>query len=214
MKTNRSAAFTLIELLTVIAIIGILAAIIIPTVSRVRQSARRAQCTANLKSIMMAAHLYANDNKNKLPRVADPALGTYNNGTPNPNGSGLIDLLLNYTNNGYPSFYCADVPTTSTVTYAYQNARTDSKRFWNTGYYWLNSNSLTAFKLTAPPTPQLLDGESTRMMAVCIYNISGSGSPHNGNFNIVFADGHIGTLGKGKSISSATWDSQTMLLKK
>ena len=56
-------AFTLIELLTVIAIIGILAAIVIPAVSRVRQTARNAQCVSNLRQWSQAVLLYANDNK-------------------------------------------------------------------------------------------------------------------------------------------------------
>ncbi|AHF89223.1 N-terminal cleavage protein [Opitutaceae bacterium TAV5] len=60
---RRSTAFTLIELLTVIAIIGILAAIIIPTVSKVRESARSAQCKSNLRQIGICTHLYAQDNK-------------------------------------------------------------------------------------------------------------------------------------------------------
>ncbi|AHF90945.1 N-terminal cleavage protein [Opitutaceae bacterium TAV5] len=59
-------AFTLIELLTVIAIIGILAAIIIPTVGKVRDSARSAQCLSNLRQMGLAARLYAEDNKGKL----------------------------------------------------------------------------------------------------------------------------------------------------
>ncbi|RRJ94789.1 DUF1559 domain-containing protein [Opitutaceae bacterium TAV4] len=59
--------FTLIELLTVIAIIGILAAIIIPTVGKVRESARRAQCTSNLRQVGMAILAYAGDNKERLP---------------------------------------------------------------------------------------------------------------------------------------------------
>lgn len=58
-------AFTLIELLTVIAIIGILAAIIIPTVGRVRATARNAQCVSRLRDWGVAINLYANDNKSK-----------------------------------------------------------------------------------------------------------------------------------------------------
>ncbi len=60
-------AFTLIELLTVIAIIGILAAILIPVVGSVRQKARTTQCLSNLRQIGTAAILYANENRNLLP---------------------------------------------------------------------------------------------------------------------------------------------------
>ncbi|AHF92861.1 N-terminal cleavage protein [Opitutaceae bacterium TAV5] len=61
------AAFTLIELLTVIAIIGILAAIIIPTVGKVRETARRAQCVSNLRQITLATLAYGNDNRGRPP---------------------------------------------------------------------------------------------------------------------------------------------------
>ena len=60
-------AFTLIELLTVIAIIGILAAIIIPVVGRVRDAARAAQCLSNLRHIGTAARLYSEDNRGMTP---------------------------------------------------------------------------------------------------------------------------------------------------
>lgn len=65
----RASAFTLIELLTVIAIIGILAAILIPVVGRVRQSARTAHCTKNLHGIGTAFQLYAADNKGLYPAI-------------------------------------------------------------------------------------------------------------------------------------------------
>jgi general secretion pathway protein G len=63
----RPAAFTLVELLTVIAIIGILAAIIIPTVGKVRESAHATRCKTNLRSLQQGFILFANDNKGKIP---------------------------------------------------------------------------------------------------------------------------------------------------
>ncbi|EIP99851.1 prepilin-type N-terminal cleavage/methylation domain-containing protein [Opitutaceae bacterium TAV1] len=69
-QRSRASAFTLIELLTVIAIIGILAAIIIPTVGKVRQTAKRIVAASNLRQIGQAALIYAaDDSGSQLPKV-------------------------------------------------------------------------------------------------------------------------------------------------
>lgn len=60
---RRRLAFTLIELLTVIAIIGILAAILIPTVGTVRESARNSTCKSRMRQWATAFMLYANENR-------------------------------------------------------------------------------------------------------------------------------------------------------
>ena len=53
--------FTLIELLVVIAIIAILAAILFPVFARAREKARQTSCLSNVKEIMLAIHMYAQD---------------------------------------------------------------------------------------------------------------------------------------------------------
>lgn len=63
-------AFTLVELLTVIAIIGILAALCFPSYRRVREQAKAASCTSNLHQVGLAIMIYANEN-NQYPELYD-----------------------------------------------------------------------------------------------------------------------------------------------
>lgn len=59
--------FTLTEMLTVIAIVGVLAAILIPVVSKARQSSRTAACLSNLRQVGVGFRLHAADNQGALP---------------------------------------------------------------------------------------------------------------------------------------------------
>jgi prepilin-type N-terminal cleavage/methylation domain-containing protein/prepilin-type processing-associated H-X9-DG protein len=66
-KTHARRAFTLIEILIVIAIIALLAAILFPVFSRARESARRSSCASNLKQLALGMIQYAQDYDERLP---------------------------------------------------------------------------------------------------------------------------------------------------
>jgi prepilin-type N-terminal cleavage/methylation domain-containing protein/prepilin-type processing-associated H-X9-DG protein len=60
---RRRAAFTLIEVLVVVAIIALLAAVLLPALARAREQARTTVCRANMKQVMIGHLLYVQDNK-------------------------------------------------------------------------------------------------------------------------------------------------------
>jgi prepilin-type N-terminal cleavage/methylation domain-containing protein/prepilin-type processing-associated H-X9-DG protein len=70
-------AFTLVELMTVLAIIALLAALLVPGLAKARSKVRTVSCVANLKQWGLATMLYASDHDDYLPP----------DGTPNPGAS-------------------------------------------------------------------------------------------------------------------------------
>jgi prepilin-type N-terminal cleavage/methylation domain-containing protein/prepilin-type processing-associated H-X9-DG protein len=63
---RKRKAFTLIELLVVIAIIALLLALLLPALERAREQGKRIICLNNLRQMMIAWNLYADDNDDKI----------------------------------------------------------------------------------------------------------------------------------------------------
>lgn len=72
-KEERRIGFTLIELLVVVAIIAVLTAVLLPALSKARESARAATCLSGLRQVLLAASYYGQDHN----EVILPAYGQY-----------------------------------------------------------------------------------------------------------------------------------------
>lgn len=108
--TDRLSAFSLMELLLVIAIISILVALLVPTLVRSKERARQIQCVSNLRQLGEGLQIYLGEN-HKYPLFVDTSFPT--------NASPLI----------------LDTWVTTLGTQLGYNYRTDSN-FWNRGI-WL-----------------------------------------------------------------------------
>jgi prepilin-type N-terminal cleavage/methylation domain-containing protein/prepilin-type processing-associated H-X9-DG protein len=182
----RRRAFTLIELLTVIAIIGILAAIIIPTVGKVRATAQNAKCASNLRQLAMGANLYASDNKGLLQpglcnwkEVLKPYISTLNNWT------------INVGVGNCP----AQIETSDPAAQSYAwNGVIDDKEY---------KDSQWKRKVSAPPVPSrvILVGEMIESQNVCLSPSNGGlswgakvSSRHGAKANFAFADSSVRSI--------------------
>jgi prepilin-type N-terminal cleavage/methylation domain-containing protein len=114
---RQSAGFTLVEILIVLVVILILAALLFPTFNRVREGARRSSCTSNLKQLGLAFLQYSQDHNNRLPVGKTPP--------PNEIGNGWAGAIFPYVK-APQLFRCPSDSgvdgTIGTVSYAYNQA--------------------------------------------------------------------------------------------
>jgi prepilin-type N-terminal cleavage/methylation domain-containing protein/prepilin-type processing-associated H-X9-DG protein len=97
----KKRAFTLIELAIVIAIVAILAALLLPAVSRTKELGRSAVCLNNLHQIGLGLQIYVQDNQNVLPVMYDRSTNT----AP-PAGPAINQVLLSYVSGVSNIFQC------------------------------------------------------------------------------------------------------------
>lgn len=140
---HKSRAFTLIELLIVIAIIIVLTGLLIPAVARARAGAAHARCAAQLHDIGQMLQMYFGENRNTLPKVnmmpsLQPPLNSY---------PSLVRLLAPYDRGGTRVFNCPADQITQPAPNAPPGFQTYFARE-QSSYYWNEDVSIRASRIT------------------------------------------------------------------
>lgn len=108
-RTGRRQAstggFTLVELLVVIAVSGILMALLLPALSKAKEKSRRSVCSQNLRMDLLALKLYGEDHQDFLPSALDDQGSYHSIVLSTTTYSNLVD----YLDGDSKTFYCPNL---------------------------------------------------------------------------------------------------------
>ena len=176
---HKPRAFTLIELLIVIAIISVLAALLIPAVAKARGGAARTRCAAQLHGIGQMLQMYFGENHNTLPKVNTmPSLQPPLNSYPS-----LVQLLAPYAQGGTRVFQCPADQITHQAADAPPGFETYFARE-QSSYYWNEDVSIYASRIT-----ELKDSIGVRLVQE--YEPFHGRAGVSGSVNRLYADLHV-----------------------
>ncbi len=207
-RGTGKGAFTLIELLSVIAIIGILAAILIPVLSSVRDSARASKCIGNLRSLGVAINALIDEHN------GDIQIWRRGNNSEGRMWANIMDYggylgsrEILYCPSRHP--YSWDEPGSwpwNWRTYGFNMIPGNAGIESGDNIFRLNANAIRdpsrhfifadSFKIAASG-PSVGDGQSQRFRIPSWApgpNLGGVHVRHGGRANLVFLDGHVSAL--------------------
>ena len=179
--------FTLVELLVVIGIIAVLAAMLMPALGKAREKAKQADCLNNEKNLSLAITMYSNDNRSHFPFTTQGAVGC-----------GVYGGWIRYENFPCPTEGLFDIESGTLFSYVgtVKVYRCPSEKTHNNNSYSINSK-LNAQPVDAPKDaascPLILE-EGTRGTTDDGYFLVDNNvlaKRHGKGSVIAFCDGHV-----------------------
>ena len=205
----KTKAFTLIEILVVIAIIMILAAIFFPVLASARRKAQEARCALQLRQIGVAIRMYADDHDSLPPQGGynlvpqSPSSGPPTTNQPPSAGVRMTwqDILLqtNYLRDDH--ILICPITGGSYPELAYLSS-------YGVNGWIMHWNSALSMDMIPSPSKTLLATEKVGYDWVAWPPDAAANNPfympldprHEGRLNVLFADGHVSTVGIGELI--------------
>ncbi len=196
---DTERGFTLIELLAVIAIVGLLAAMIFPVLGNARAKGQATYCVNNLRQLGIAVTAYASDFDQRLPLAEPTPSMPVDVDNPLPR---IRDLLEKYVGGSAGVFQC---PSDHDNFTAWGNAYTKRFDAFGSSYEWVAPSSSTPpsigvgglrldnlyWLIGLPPGVKL---NITASQAVIMFDYQNFHQNQSGGTrNVLYADGHVET---------------------
>ena len=195
-------AFTLIELLLVIAIIAVLAGLLLPVYSRVQENGRVVKCTSNLKQIAAGLISFAGDHNGLCP-LSGGVIYYQQGADPNTPNLGWTQQLEPYMSGTDRKVYIC--PSSSKV--ISNNSQYSYFQGCHAAYYAAGKFAALRLSLLTAPSKYILAGDISSSAVLSdgadadkddfSQDPAFDATPppfHNGKSNVVFADGHCGSF--------------------
>lgn len=216
----RRRGFTLVELLVVIGIIAILISILMPALRKAKQASYEVSCASNLRQLMMAFHMFANEHKGHLPgghydrfntdpEKRDWVFGSEPYGTLNPDRVPQEGTLFRYMNKDPGPYRC---PALSPAPGAFHdsNGRFDYSCFLSfTGARLVNVKPIARYqrsngRIDTVPTPVIVEENPARHMNTTSIDsghasIDSLSHEHRGGANYASIDGSVHWVNEDKT---------------